>query len=422
MLSNLNSSQVPNKNNSIQAQPLPVLGKSEELKAVDEKRALVISRLQAAKMCEVMGKNPWNLISNSAYEQCDRPCITVIVTLFNYSEYIYECLDSVCKSEVSDLSEPIEILVIDDCSTDMSASMVEEYLNKSSMPIGLIKKSFNTGLADARNVGLKVARSPYVFILDADNWIYSNCLSILYNTIKSSNHAGVYSSIRQFNHLTKEEIGLISCCEWDVHKLVENPYIDAMAMFDKNTLLKVGGYSTELIEYGWFGWEDYDLWLKFAQLNYSCKQVPKVLSSYRIHSSSMINTTNNYTLNIAKYFSKKFANLVKSFSNSERLFGFQYSEIFPQIKESEPQPDPIECLQQEIQNLQQEIQILHDKTENLQQQNESLHQQSKKYLQELQQACTTVAAMESSKFWQFRNKWFKLKKVVGLAEDIEVKI
>lgn len=372
---------------------------TSKFQTIEQKRSLVIGRLQAAKMCEVMGKNPWTLVSNAAYNQCEHPCISVIVTLFNYSEYIYECLDSITNSEISDLPAPIEVLVVDDCSSDRSATMVEEYMAKSHLPICLIKKSFNTGLADARNVGLKVARSPYVFILDADNWIHPNCLSILYHTIKSSVYAGVYSLIRRINHQTREELdGLISCEEWNVQKLVKYPYIDAMAMLNREILMKVGGYSTELIEYGWFGWEDYDLWLKLSQLKYSCKQVPKVLSSYRVHPTSMINTTNYYTLTIARYFTNKFSDLINDYWKSDRLFGFEQSDIFSSVQSAESKLEQAEKRVVELQS------------------------QVDKNLQELQQAYTTIAAMQSSKFWQFRNKWFKFKQRLGLGDGTEVKI
>ncbi|MBO3463325.1 glycosyltransferase [Aetokthonos hydrillicola Thurmond2011] len=363
----------------------PINIKGSDL-TVDEKRLLVISRLQASKICEMLGNNPWKLISNSPYDICENPCISIIITLFNYSEYIYECLDSVSKSDIADLPGDIEILVIDDCSTDNSATLVEEYLLESNLPICLIRKLFNTGLADARNLGLKLARSPYVFILDADNWIYPNCLTVLYNSIKSSNYAAVYGEISRFDNETKKEINRISCYEWDVHKLVKQPYIDAMAMFNKDMVLKVGGYSTELIEYGWFGWDDYDLWLKLAQFNYTCKFVQKVLSAYRVHGLSMINTTNKYTVNLTKYFHIKFADLIKKYKSSDMVFGFYESQIYSSTDSQ---------AQQRV---------------------------NKSELQELHQAYAIITAMQSSKFWQLRNNWFKLKKFLGLAKDVDVKI
>ena len=360
------------------SQPLQIKKSNYNL---EEKRLLVISRLQAANLCKSKGYNPWQLISNQAYKSCQNPCITVVITLYNYSKYIYECLDSVSQSEVSNLPGNIEVLVIDDCSTDNSATVVEEYLEKSheksDIPICLVKKWFNTGLADARNVGLELARSNYVFILDADNWIYPHCLTTLYDKIKTSNYAAVYGEISQFDNDTRKELSRLSCHEWDVNKLVKQPYIDAMAMFNKDILLKVGGYSTELIEYGWFGWDDYDVWLKLAQSKYSCKFVPKVLSAYRVHSNSMINTTNKYALNLAKYFCHKFADIAQNYQTSEMIFGFIQSELYLQD----------DCIQD----------------------NSDL-------LYELQFCRTQITAMKTSKFWKLRTKWLKLKSFLGLLK------
>ena len=328
--------------------------------------------MQAANLCKSKGYNPWELKFNNAYKNSQSPCITVIITLFNYSEYIYECLNSLAQSDVSDLPENIEVLVIDDCSSDNSVSLVEEYLENSELPICLVKKWFNTGLADARNVGLELARSPYIFILDADNWIYPHCLTVLYNKIKSNKYAAVYGEISQFDNDTRKELGRISCHEWDINKLVKQPYIDAMAMFNRDILLNVGGYSTDLIEYGWFGWDDYDVWLKLAQANYDCKFIPKVLSAYRVHSTSMINTTNKYALNLARYFYHKFSDIAQN-QTSDMIFGFSQSELYSNSH----------CIQES---------------------------DSRILLQELQFAQNKISAMESSKFWKLRNSWLKLKK------------
>ncbi|BAY81019.1 family 2 glycosyl transferase [Calothrix parasitica NIES-267] len=356
--------------------PQPLQIKNSEY-SLEEKRLLVISRLQAANLCKAKGYNPWKLSFNQAYNNCQNPCITVIITLFNYSEYIYECLNSLAQSDVSDLPGNIEVLVIDDGSTDNSVSLVEEYLENTELPICLVKKWFNTGLADARNVGLELARSPYIFILDADNWIYPHCLTVLYDKIKSNKYAAVYGEISQFDNDTRKELNRISCHEWDIDKLVKQPYIDAMAMFNKDILLNVGGYSTDLIEYGWFGWDDYDVWLKLAQANYDCKFIPKVLSAYRVHSTSMINTTNKYALNLARYFCHKFSDIAQN-QTSNMIFGFSQSELYSNSH----------CIQET---------------------------DSRMLLQELQFAQNKIGAMESSKFWKLRNNWLKFKKFFRLV-------
>ena len=351
------------------SQPLQIKKSEYNL---EEKRLLVISRLQAANLCQSKGYNPWELKFNNAYKNSQVPCITVIITLFNYSEYIYECLNSLAQSDISKLPGNIEVLVIDDCSSDNSANLVEEYLENSELPICLVKKWFNTGLADARNVGLELANSPYIFILDADNWIYPDFISVLNVIIKSFKYAAFYGDISQFDNDSRKELNRFSFHEWDVNKLVKQPYIDAMAMFNRDILLNVGGYSTDLIEYGWFGWDDYDVWLKLAQANYSCKFIPKVLSAYRVHSTSMINTTNKYALNLARYFCHKFYDIVQN-QTSDMIFGFSQSELYSNSH----------CIQET---------------------------DSQMLLQELQFAQNKITAMESSKFWKLRNNWLRLKK------------
>ncbi len=53
--------------------------------------------------------------------------------------------------------------------------------------------------------------------------------------------------------------------------LVQHPYIDAMAMFRRDALLELGGYDTTLSQIGWFGWEDYDMWLRFRSMIYQSR-------------------------------------------------------------------------------------------------------------------------------------------------------
>ena len=70
----------------------------------------------------------------------------------------------------------------------------------------------------------------------------------------------------QGSHDNREE--LLSYFDWDLQMLVEFPYIDAMVLFDRRQLIEIGGYDTELYKFGWFGWEDYDLWRELPGQSY----------------------------------------------------------------------------------------------------------------------------------------------------------
>jgi glycosyltransferase involved in cell wall biosynthesis len=293
---------------------------SRSSSGADAQRQTIIARLADSRSQRSRGLQPWDATPNLAYQRSAGPDVSVIVTLYNYGRFIDQCLTSVLESEA--LPGPLELVVVDDGSTDDSLERALTIATATSVPMLVVRKHVNTGLAEARNVGLECARSRFVFILDADNWIYPPCLRVLRSAIDGGAYAGVYGVIRRFDDETDEGLGLLSKYEWNVRELIRCPYIDAMAMLDRSAVLNVGGYSTELIEHGWFGWEDYDLWLKLAAAGHSCKLVPSVLSSYRVHVNSMLHRTNQTSEGIARYFHRKFADLLAEYPKLDRYFGF----------------------------------------------------------------------------------------------------
>ncbi len=279
-------------------------------------------------MCDPVRTNAsWEVASNEASRVCARPAVSVVITLYNYSAYIRNCLDSVETSKAEDLPGGFEVVVVDDGSTDSSVSVVEDYMRTSPLPICLVKKKTNTGLADSRNIGLLTERAPLVVILDEDNEIRPDCLSAHYHALTASDCAMVYGIINQFDDTTRKSVAMMSNSEWDVRLLVSRPCIDAMAMVRKEAVQKVGGYSSE---YGTIlpqGFEDYDLWLKLAQAGHSGKRIPRVLSDYRLHSSSMLKTTWHYQRELATYFSRKFHVLVQRHNDLPTYFGVSREEL-----------------------------------------------------------------------------------------------
>jgi len=275
-------------------------------------------RRELGRAMESLGHPTRTEVANAAADAHRQPAVSVVITLFNYAAYIGECLRRAAASEASGLPGGFELVVVDDGSTDGSVAAVEGLMASSAVPIRLVKKALNTGLADARNVGLREARAPCVFMLDADNWIYPRCLRVLHDALRGSGHAAAYGILKRFDE-RGEAAGLGSFYPWDEEELLREPYVDAMALFDREAVLAVDGYSTELV---WLGWEDYDLWLKLAQAGRTATLVPQILCGYRTHPASMIRDTNRNTVHLAQYFRKKFGALVGRHPQIERLFGF----------------------------------------------------------------------------------------------------
>lgn len=259
--------------------------------------------------------------ANAAAETAT-PGVTVVITVFNYADRVGEALRSACAARTDGIPGGVEVVVVDDGSTDDSAAVVAAAMADTPTPVRLVRKALNTGLADARNVGLRAARAPYVFVLDADNWIYPRCLAVLHQAIRSGAQDAVYGIIGKVDE-GGAPAGLTSCFPWDERELVRMPYVDAMALFDRRAVLAVGGYSTD---HEWMGWEDYDLWLKLAAAGSPCALVPELLSAYRVHPASMIHETNRHSVALARYFRGKFAALAGRYPDLPTLFGFPRSD------------------------------------------------------------------------------------------------
>lgn len=106
------------------------------------------------------------------------PKVSVIIPIFNTEKYLRKCLDSVCNQTLSD----IEIICIDDCSTDNSLNILKEYASKDNR-IKLIEFKENKGAAVARNLGITEASGEYIAFLDSDDYPEkSNFYERLYNS------------------------------------------------------------------------------------------------------------------------------------------------------------------------------------------------------------------------------------------------
>lgn len=219
------------------------------------------------------------------FENCERPsteAISVVVPLFNYAGLVLETLDSV----VEQLHLPIELVVVDDRSTDHSATAVRSWMQSNNSRFErctLLQQPKNRGLAQARNCGWQFSWSEYVFFLDADNLLYPRALKRLIQALLESDCDAAYSQLEFFG----DEVRLGAAEEFSKEKLVRGNYVDAMSLIKKTALVQLNGYETE------GGWEDYDLWCKFVEAGLSALFVPEILCRYRVHGNSMLRTDTN---------------------------------------------------------------------------------------------------------------------------------
>lgn len=101
--------------------------------------------------------------------------ISVIVPVYNVEQYLRKCIESILSQTYSN----IEIILVNDGSTDKSLQICKEYAIKDKR-IVIYDKRNNTGLSDARNKGIDIATGDYLVFVDSDDWINKNMIEVLY--------------------------------------------------------------------------------------------------------------------------------------------------------------------------------------------------------------------------------------------------
>lgn len=178
--------------------------------------------------------------------------ISVIVPIYNVAPFLKECVDSILNQDY----ENIEIILVDDGSTDNSSFICDEYAKKYNQ-IRVFHKE-NGGLSDARNFGIRKATGKYISFIDSDDYIAKDFLSTLYKNLVDNNvqisavgycHVYpndeiVYNNFRNINRIYNEEeaqiylnsVGYFNVAAWN--KLYEKNLFD-------NILFPVGKKSED---------------------------------------------------------------------------------------------------------------------------------------------------------------------------------
>lgn len=209
--------------------------------------------------------------------------VTVVVPLYNDPEVICETLDSVLAQSF----RPLSLIAIDDCSADNSLDTAQTWFRAKAEGFAwaaLLKHRRNYGLSTSRNTGFATAATDLVFALDADNHLYPQAVELCAAGLAHSDAAFAYPILEVFG--TKR--GLMGTEVWSKERLKRGNYIDAMALIRKARWQQVGGY---FVAENPQGWEDFDLWCKFAEQDWHGLRIPQILGRYRAKKFSMMRET-----------------------------------------------------------------------------------------------------------------------------------
>lgn len=207
--------------------------------------------------------------------------ISVIIPSYEQGPYLNDALDSVLSQTGGN---EMEIIVVDDGSTDGSLAIAQSYI-----PFGVkVISQVNKGLPSARNTGIMNATGDYVLPLDADDMLVENAVDKICAAITETDADIIAPSFKCFG---KHNDTIIVDGELDLEAFKGANRIPYSSAVRRSVLLEVGGYNPRMT----WGWEDYDLWIDLLKRGKTIKTLPDVLMMYRTKDRSMIDVANEHS-------------------------------------------------------------------------------------------------------------------------------
>ncbi len=137
--------------------------------------------------------------------------ISIIIPVYNVEKYLNRCIESI----VNQTYKNIEIILINDGSTDNSQKILNEY--KKYKNIFVYKKN-NGGLSSARNYGLKYVTGDYIMFVDSDDWIDINCIENLVSYLCTNKNIDII----EFGYRNVNDAGIINQHKFDNKQIDDN--------------------------------------------------------------------------------------------------------------------------------------------------------------------------------------------------------
>ena len=211
---------------------------------------------------------------------------SIIIPVYNVEKYIKECIESIVNQTYKDF----EAIFVDDCGTDKSMKIVEEYAKRDNR-IKIIRNGINKGVSASRNAALNYASGDYVLCVDSDDWIELNTLEILNNEIQIDPDVNsIFLDAREYyQNINKfEEKTMFNCSKGYLYIIPENIIKlpgDTFGKLYKTSVLKNAGiYYPENITMG----EDTEFNYKFFSIcPFGTKVIEDCLYNYRINNESI---------------------------------------------------------------------------------------------------------------------------------------
>lgn len=202
--------------------------------------------------------------------------VSIVMPVYNGEKYLRQSIESVLSQTFKDWS----LIIVDDCSTDLSPAIMSEYA-KLDNRIRVIHNKVNSKIPGSLNNGFEKASGKYYTWTSDDNIYEYDAIEKMVNYLDNHSDTGLVYSNMQFIDGEGNETGIY---ESEPEDIFSNNCIGACFMYRADIAKKAGKYNTD-----WFLVEDYEYWLRIRNI---CKigHINELLYKYRRHEKSLSET------------------------------------------------------------------------------------------------------------------------------------
>jgi len=204
------------------------------------------------------------------------PKVSIVLPTYNGYKYIRQSIDS-CLNQTY---KNIELIIVDDCSTDETPEIIKSYKDKR---IKCVRHKKNKGLPCALNTGFANATGDYLTWTSDDNFYTEKAIEKMLIFLNKSNVDLVYTDY--FNYLTEIDKKILVKLP-DKLDLKKGNLVGPCFLYTRRVYENIGNYNAKYVLV-----EDYEYWIRVCKKKYSSAHYPYSLYIYRCHSNALTNTS-----------------------------------------------------------------------------------------------------------------------------------
>lgn len=240
--------------------------------------------------------------------------VSIIIPVYNAATYLPETLHSILALQL----QQVEIIIVDDGSTDSSKQIAENFADGN--PVMKVLEQPNRGAAAARNAGIAQANGKYMLPFDSDDLLCSNFIEEAVRMMENDSQIKVVTAQGEF---FGESTGLWNLPDFSLYKLAHRNMLPVCSLYRKSDWERIGGYCTEFV-----GREDWDFWIALLKDGGQVVRLPFVGFKYRMHKNSKRNRTRKFKRKIFELLNQRHPDFFKQQLNGPLRLNRKLSKPF----------------------------------------------------------------------------------------------